>query len=74
MSSLPFIPKEIGLKVELLTLNRKVKKRKGISVIQEGDEADFNEIFKFNITEDKLAHSTVTVTIKQTGSAQEQGE
>lgn len=46
-------------------MNKKVKKKKGITVTQEGDMADFNEIFKFALTEDKLPQSSISVTIKQ---------
>ena len=46
-------------------MNKKVKKKKGISVTQEEDKAEFNEIFKFALTEDKLPQSSISVTIKQ---------
>ena len=46
-------------------MNKKVKKKKGISVTQEDDKAEFNEIFKFAVTEDKLPQSSISVTIKQ---------
>ena len=60
-----YISVEVSLKVELLNMNKKVKKKKGISVTQEDDKADFNEIFKFALTEDKLPQSSISVTIKQ---------
>ncbi|XP_067933320.1 synaptotagmin-15-like [Watersipora subatra] len=64
-------PSDVSVKVELVShtnSNKKVRKKKGQVVKHCEEEVDFNELFKFSISEASLADSSVSISLKSTKS------